>query len=377
MKKKLLFLVSHVSFFISHRLPIAISAKQKGYEVIVVFGELDADTKVLSNEDIDFFHISIERGGKNFLKDLKSIYLIWKIFKKIKPNIVHLVTIKPYLYGGIIARLTKVPCVVSAVSGLGSVFIQKNFINKILRILLYPIYKFSFNHPNQCVIVQNRDDAELLTSWGVLDKNKIQLVKGSGVNLNDFKQLEESQGIPTVSFVARLLRDKGIYEFVTAANLIQKRNIKANFLIAGDLDLKNPSGLKVKDLDILKKNKNLEILGHQNNIAELYFKSHIVCLPSYREGLPKALIEAAAASRAVITTDVPGCRDVIIPDKSGILVPVKDSKKLADAIEYLIDNPEVRVSMGKEGRKFAEDNFKIENIIINHLEIYKNLQKKI
>ena len=117
-------------------------------------------------------------------------------------------------------------------------FIQKNFINKILRILLYPIYKFSFNHPNQCVIVQNRDDAELLTSWGVLDKNKIQLVKGSGVNLNDFKQLEESQGIPTVSFVARLLRDKGIYEFVTAANLIQKRNIKANFLIAGDLDLK-------------------------------------------------------------------------------------------------------------------------------------------
>ena len=131
-----------------------------------------------------------------------------------------------------------------------------------------------------------------------------------------------------------------IYEFVSAANLIRKRNIKANFLIAGDLDLKNPSGLKVKDLDILKKNKNIEILGHQNNIAELYFKSHIVCLPSYREGLPKALIEAAAASRAVITTDVPGCRDVIIPDKSGILVPVKDSKKLADAIEYLIDNPE-------------------------------------
>ena len=131
--------------------------------------------------------------------------------------------------------------------------------------------------------------------------------------------MEESQGIPTVSFVARLLRDKGIYEFVTAANLIQNVILKLIF-DSWRFRLKNPSGLKVKDLDILKKNKNLEILGHQNNIAELYFKSHIVCLPSYREGLPKALIEAAAASRAVITTDVPGCRDVIIPDKSGILV---------------------------------------------------------
>ena len=183
---------------------------------------------------------------------------------------------------------------------------------------------------------------------------KVCLIKGSGVNLRDFTNLEEPTGIPVVCFAARLLRDKGVNEYFLAAKLIKERGINAKFLIVGDLDSKNPSGLDLKDLKKLKSQKIVKFLGYINDIPKLYSRSNIICLPSYREGLPKSLVEAAAASRAVVTTDVAGCKDAIIPNKTGILVPVRDHKKLANALQWLIQNPQKRISMGKEGRKFAE-----------------------
>ena len=144
-------------------------------------------------------------------------------------------------------------------------------------------------------------------------------------------------------------------------------------MLAGDLDINNPTGLNLDDLKKIKDGGHVKILGYQKDISILYTKSHIICLPSYREGLPKSLIEAAAASRAVVTTDVPGCRDAIIPNKTGLLVPAKDSQKLADALQWLIENPKERIAMGKEGRKFAEKEFPIEKIIQNHLDIYEDL----
>lgn len=375
MKKKLLILVSHLSFFISHRLELAVASKDMGYKLKVVFGELDADLKILNDLDIDYLHLPIQRGGTNFLQDIRSIYFIWKLFRKVRPDILHLVTIKPYLYGGIIARLTNVKCVVSAISGLGSLFIHKNFKSKLIRLFLYPIYKFALNHRNQFVIVQNKEDSNTLIRWGVLKPKKIKLIKGSGVNIKEFTQLNEIDGIPTVCFAARLLKDKGVYEFVLAAELLRKKGIVAKFILAGDIDKKNPSSLSLNDLGKLKENKNIEVLGHHQNIKELYRESHIVCLPSYREGLPKSLIEAAAASRAIVTTDVPGCRDAIIPNVSGLLVPSNDSKKLADAIEWLILNPKERILMGKAGRKLATSEFNIDKVIKKHLIIYDELLK--
>ncbi len=377
MKKKLLILVSHLSFFISHRLEIAVASKDMGYELKVVFGELDADLKILNDLGIDYLHLPIQRGGTNFLQDIKSMYFIWKLFRKVRPDILHLVTIKPYLYGGIIARLTNVKCVVSAVSGLGSLFIHKNFKSKLIRLFLYPIYKFALNHRNQYVIFQNEEDSNVLVRWGVLNSNKIKLIKGSGVKIEEFTQLNETEGIPTVCFAARLLKDKGVYEFVLAAELLKKKGIIARFILAGDIDKKNPSSLSLQELNKLKDNKNIEVLGYHQNIKELYKKSHIVCLPSYREGLPKSLIEAAAACRAIVTTDVPGCRDAIIPNVSGLLVPLNDSKKLADAIEWLILNPKERILMGKAGRKLAISEFNIDKVIKKHLLIYDELLKTI
>mgnify|MGYP005993915409 CR=1 FL=1 len=373
MKKKLLFLVSHASFFISHRLQIAKSAKKNGYEVIIVFGEIDVDIKTLKEIDINYFCIPIQRGGTNFFKDIKSLYFIWSIFKKIKPDIVHLVTIKPYLYGGIIARIVKIPCVVSAVSGLGSLFIQQNLISRFLRLLLYPFFRLAFNHLNQKIIVQNKEDEKELIKWGVLNPIKVKLLKGSGVNLENFTSFDELTETPVVCFAARLLRDKGVNDFVSAAQLLNERGVKAKFYLAGDLDINNPTSLTRDDLNKIRKKGYIKILGYQKDIPKLYANSHIICLPSYREGMPKSLVEAAAASRAVVTTDVPGCRDAIIPNETGLLVPIKNPKKLADALQRLIEHPQERIAMGKAGRKFAEKEFPIEKIVQNHLDIYKDL----
>jgi glycosyltransferase involved in cell wall biosynthesis len=372
--KKLLILVNYLSFFLSHRLPIAEASLAEGYEVFIGYGELrGADPKLLEQRGFKVNIVPMHPGGVNLFKDLKTLYNVWNFFNKVKPDIAHLITIKPYLYGGIISRLTGVPSLVSAVSGLGTLFIGKDFKSSLLRLLLYPIYKLAFNHLNQKVIIQNEDDLKVLVNWGVLNPFKAKLLKGSGVNLENFVNLNEPSGIPKICFAARLLRDKGVFEFVSAARLLKERGINARFYLAGDLDDNNPTGLNLDDLNKIEKEGHVEILGFHRDIPSLYAISNIICLPSYREGLPKGLIEAAAASRAVVTTDVPGCRDAIIPNKTGLLVPVKDSRKLADALQWLIENPHKRIAMGKAGRKLAEKEFLIDKIVLDHLDIYQNL----
>ena len=373
-KKKLLILVNYLSFFLSHRLPIAEASLAKGFDVFIGYGELrGADPKLLEKKGFKVNFVPMQPGGINFFKDLKTIYYIWSLFKKINPDIIHLVTIKPYLYGGLISRLTGVPSLVSAVSGLGSLFISKNLKSRFLRLLLYPLYKLAFNHANQKIIVQNEDDLKALIQWGVLKGSKTRLIKGSGVELKKFKNLNEPEGIPTICFAARLIKDKGVFEFVAAAKILKEQGVKARFLLAGDLDTNNPSGLSADDLYKLKNKGFIEIMGYYKDIASLYAKSNIICLPSYREGFPKSLIEAAAASRTVVTTDVPGCRDAIIPNKTGLLVPVEDSLKLAEALRWLIENPKKRITMGRAGRKLAEKEFPVKKIVNEHLDIYLDL----
>jgi len=374
---KVLILVNDLSSFVSNRLPIAEKLISKQFKVYIAYGELGgADLKKLKDKGLKTFHVQMRRGGVNILEDIKSFYFIWKLIRNLCPDILHLVTIKPYLYGGVISRILNVPCVVSAVAGLGSVFIQQNLKSKFLRILLYPLYIFAFGHPNQYIILQNKDDKKFLLKWGVIKPNKICLIPGSGVKLENFVKLTEYKTLPRVCFVGRLIKEKGIYDFISAAKLLKKRDIKAKFLVAGNKDLKNPSGLNNENLKKIKTEGFVKLLGYQKNIPILYSKSHIICLPSYREGMPKALIDAAAASRAIVTTNVPGCRQSIIPNVSGLLVPIKSPRKLADAIQWLIENPVKRINMGKNGRKLAKKKFEINKIVKLHLDIYLKLLKK-
>ena len=373
---KLAILINDLSFFCSHRLPIAEAAKNKEFQIVIGYGELGGvDPMFLIQKGINVSFVPMKRGDINIFNNLKTFFHICRFFKKEKPDIAHLVTIKPYLFGGLIARLVGIPSIVSAVSGLGTLFVHRDLKSRFLRFLIYPIYWLSFNHLNQIIIFQNKEDAKVLIRWGVLNSNKVRFLTGSGVQLEKFVNLEENSGVPVVCFAARLLVDKGVYDFISAAKLLKKRGVKARFLLAGDLDIQNPTGLEIDNLNKIKDEGFVEILGFQKDIPSLYASAHIICLPSYREGLPKSLMEAAAASRAVVTTDVPGCRDAIIPNKTGLLVPVRNSEALANAIQDLIENSKKRKTMARAGRKLAEKDFAIEKIVDAHLKIYEDLHR--
>ena len=376
MKKNLIYLVHSLEYFISHRVAIALKAKDCGYRITVIYGELgnNVNTKSLSKSGIKCIYLPIDRGGFSILKDFRSFIYILYYFIKFKPDLVHLVSIKPYLYGGIAARIAGVPAAVSAITGLGTLF-DKKLKYRLLRIIFYPLFKFAFSHANQIIIVQNHDNLNRLVSWGVAKKKFFYLICGSGTNLSKFKNLIEPSRAITICFCGRLLHDKGVFDFINAAKIIKKRAIKTKFLLAGNLDPKNISSLSKKELKNIKKEKIVDVVGYQRDIPRLFARSNIICLPSYGEGLPKVLIEAAAASRAVVTTAIPGCRDAIIANKTGLLVPVKNPKKLADAFEYLIKHPARRLTMGKAGRKLAEKKFSIERVVKAHISIYQKLIK--
>ena len=376
--KKIIYFINDLSFFCSHRLPIAIAALNKGLKVTICYGEEGKNfTRPKELKKFNLKLVPMVRGNLNIIHELKLIYNIWKFLDSEKPDIIHLITIKPYLYGGIIARYIGIPCVVSAVSGMGSLFIHNNLKSKFIRIILYPIYRLAFNHSNQIVITQNKDDAKLLSTWVSVEKKKIKLIKGSGVHINNYLNIDENLKIPVVCFASRLLIDKGVTEFISAAKLLINKGIKCKFYLAGDIDIQNPSSLDNSDLINLKKEGFVKVLGYKKNIPKLFSRSSIICLPSYREGFPKTLMEAAAAKRAVITTDVPGCKDAVIVNKTGLIVPVKDSNSLAEAIQVLILNPSKRKKMGREGRKLAEKEFDIKNIVLENINIYDKLIRRL
>lgn len=305
------------------------------------------------------------------------MWQLFKLFIELQPDIVHMITIKPYLYGGIAGKMANVPAVVSAVSGLGFVFINTGFKAKLLRALLYPLYKLAFSHKNQFIIFQNSDDADLLTNWLDINPSKVCLICGSGVDLNEYQYSVEPTGKPIVIFVARLVADKGIREFIDASQIIHSNGIEVDFWVVGDLDGGNPASITKAEMVSWKKLPNVKVIGFQKNISSLYSKSNIVCLPSYREGLPKCLIEAAACGRAVVITDVPGCRDAIEANKTGLLVSTNNAVALSAAIEYLIENPDERKNMGAAGRTLAEKEFSIEKIVAEHMKIYYKVLDKV
>lgn len=369
---KILFVVNDPAFFLSHRLPIALAAKAEGHEVHVATaaGKASDDIRAYG---FPFHVLPLSRSGRNLLHELASLIAIYCLFRSLKPDLVHLVTIKPVLYGGIAARLARVQAVVAAVSGLGFVFLASGFKARIVRVVVTVFYRFALGHKNLRVIFQNTDDRDLLVGLKVLPANKAVIIRGSGVDLSICKYVPEPEGIPVVVMASRLLKDKGVWEFVFAAKEINARGVSARFILAGDMDQGNPASLSLAEIEFIKQDGAVIVTGYCADIASLFSTVHVVVLPSYREGLPKVLVEAAACGRAVVTTNVPGCRDAIDPDQTGLLVPAYDGHALADAVVRLLEQPKLRQSMGATGRVLAENEFDIKRIVQKHLDVYHEL----
>lgn len=368
---KILYIVNEPWFFLSHRLPIAIAAQEQGHTVHIATRAGDAVQEIL---DKGFVHheLSLSRNGSRVPSELNSLFLIWQLINNVKPDVLHLVTIKPVLYGGIASRFTSVKKVVAAVSGLGTLFLAEGIKADLKRKVGVGLYRFALHSKKTTVILQNPDDKQLLIDLKAVKAEKTTLIRGSGIDLSTFQAFPETiNDTPVVTFAARLLFDKGLAEYIKAIKLLNKKGVIAHYQIVGDLDLGNNTSATEQDLEQWKAISNLVVLGYQKDMSAVFRDSNIVVLPSYREGLPKVLIEAAASGRAVITTDVPGCRDAIEVNKTGLLVPVKNSNALANAIEKLLTDTELRVEMGIAGRQLAEREFAIEKVIEQHLSIYQ------
>ncbi|UCN01138.1 glycosyltransferase family 4 protein [Sulfurimonas sp. SWIR-19] len=367
MTKKILFVVNVDWFFLSHRLPLALEALKKGYEVYIACGITDKK-EVLESFGLKVLPLNISRGATGVKGEVQAFSEIYKTLKKTNPDVVHFVTIKPVLYGGIASRFLDIGKKVFSISGLGFVFIKQGFKAAIVKNIVKGMYQFALGGKNSYVIVQNPDDKSVIRSISNLP---VVTIRGSGVDLSQYNYIKENTENIKVSMACRLLKDKGVFEYVEAAKVLKTRGIDVEFELYGDIDLDNPASLTDEDVRKIQADGFVTVHSFSNDIASVFSNANIVVLPSYREGLPKVLIEAAACGRAVVTTDVPGCRDAIEPDITGILCKVRDAVSLADAIEKLILDNELRNAMGKAGRQLAEREFDIKKVVQKHFEIYE------
>lgn len=373
MKKKILYLVTEDRYFYTHRLPLAKAMVEKGYQVFVVTrgDKLKAEFEKAGLKVIPF---AFNRKGINPFKEVAKLIQLIKIYKKIKPDLVHHIAIKPVIHGSIAARIIKIPKVVNAIAGLGTVFSDNTFLTRMIRPVVNSLFRLLLNAPNSTVIIQNLEDQTQLEKQGV-KKKQFVLIRGAGVDTDQFIFIEEPDEIPKIVLTSRMLWNKGIGELIEATRILRRENLQFEVWLVGDCDPGNLSSIPELTIKSWVDEGLVKWLGLRDDIAEIWHQSHIAVLPSYREGLPKSLLEAAACGKPIVTTDVPGCREVVKEGVNGFLVPAKDPCALAAALKKLIENPELRKVMGGRSRQIAEKEFSSEKVIAETLAIYVGLEK--
>lgn len=367
---RLLYIVARAEYFLSHRLALAKEAQAAGYTVAVATTQF-CEKNICQLAGFEIFFTRFKRGGINPFAELKTIFDLIKVFKKNQPDIVHNVALKPALYGSAIARFYKIPTI-NAINGFGYIFTSNHLKARLLRPFIKFALKWILNHSSVHVIVQNQQD--YLECKTLLPKCSLSLVLGSGVDAKIFYPVSSYQGTFTFTLVARMLWSKGVREFVEAAKIFIKNNPekKIRFLLVGAPDPENPEAISLEILRKWNQEGVVKWLGAHDNIQEIYSQTHVAVLPSYREGLPKSLLEAMACGLPIITTDAVGCRD-IIDGTNGIKVPVKNVEALVKAFEECVANPKMCKAMGKQGRIKAENVYSIDIINRQILDIYRKI----
>lgn len=368
-QKRLCISTNTVEFFLSHRLGLAKKAKANGFDVHII-APPSINSEKITSEGFKFHALPMKRKGLNPLSEIILLFRFSKLILRIKPDIYHGFTIKPVVYGLITCQFKKVPVRIVTITGLGFIFLKGGPIGWILRGLVGFLYKFSLQFATK-VIFQNEEDKSLFKSKHWLNDVSAEVIPGTGVDINRFSPGDFYDQKPTFIFPARFLRDKGIIELSVAVQKIPKE-IDFEVLLCGSLDAGNRASILQAELNKILLDRRFRHLGQVKDMTEVLKGDRVVILPSYREGLSLALLEAAASGLAIITTDVPGCRDVVENGKNGILVPVKDSDFLSKAILRLALSKDERLAMGKRSREIAVQKFDKELVLSRHLEIYKS-----
>jgi glycosyltransferase involved in cell wall biosynthesis len=370
--KTIIYFVSEDWYFCSHRMPIARKALAEGFKVVVIT-RVNKHRGIIESEGFELAPIEIKRSGKNLFQEFKTISTLYSYYKKYKPDIVHHVAIKPVIYGTLVAQFIGSIKIVNAMAGLGYIFISNKKKVKLLRFFIHQLFRFLFRSKNSQLILQNKDDLEYFLKNKLVNNDNVAIIRGSGVNIEQFTFMNEVKDTPIVMLASRMLWDKGVGEFVEAAKILEQEGVEARFVLVGENDSENPASISNSQLNEWNELDTVEWWGEKTDMHKVLAQSSIVCLPSYREGLPKVLLEAASCGRAIIATDVPGCREIVHNGKNGILVPIKNSNSLANAIKELINNPEKRKSMGINGRRLVESEFSEEIVVSQTLKVYQEL----
>lgn len=375
MKKKLFIVVNQDFFFLSHRLPIGIAAKDAGYDVTIVSEDTGVSNKI-REAGLKTIDLPINKAGTNIKDEIKLFIFLYKLFLREKPDIVHLVGLKTMLWGSIACRLAGIKAMVSAVCGLGVLFDEEHA-NSLMTHSILKALRVTHKKKRLAVIFQNNDDKAIFLNAKIMKEEQCAFTNGSGINLQNYNYTPEpTDELIKIIFTARMVEDKGTLVLIDAAKKLEpKYKGKVQFLLCGGLDT-NPNGITKEMLESKCDGDYIQWLGHRKDVLDLLKQSHIMAFPSwYREGLPKSVIEAEAIGRPVVTTDSVGCRDTVINGHNGIMVPIKDSEALATALKTLMDNPELRQTMGKNAREFAVKRFDIKDVVKVHMDVYDNILK--
>lgn len=370
-RPKVLYLVTEDWYFCSHRLPVARAARDAGAEVVVAT-RVGEDAGRIEAEGFRLVRLGWRRGGTNPLGELVSLGAVIGLYLRERPDLAHHVAMKPVLYGGLAAILAGTPAVVQAITGLGYLFIGGGWRARLLGPLARALLRLVLNRPRVHVVVQNPDDRALLRRR-LIGHDRVTLIAGSGVDTARLRPMPEPDGVPVAVLVGRMLKDKGVVELVGAARLLRDRGVALEVRLVGPPDPHNPASIPEATLNAWRQAGVVAWAGRTRDIAAVWRDAHIAVLPSYREGLPKALLEAAACGRPLVATDVPGCRQVVRDGETGLLVPARSVVPLADALQRLAGDPGLRRRLGANARRLVEAEFAEAPVVAATLGLYRRL----
>ena len=370
--KRLLFVVTEDWYFVSHRLYMATVAVKAGYKVALL-SRTSKYQELIEESGIEVINWSLNRRSRNLISEFKAFREISEVIDRFKPDIVHSVALKPILYSALQLKRKNTYANIYALGGLGFVFSSSKLKAQILRSFLVIILRWVLGGERVRVILQNPDDFNLLLRLKVITNNKTRLIRGVGVDTKLFSPSPKLHDKPIVLLPARILWDKGIADFVEIANRMKSYEINVRFVLVGDPDPHNPESVSILQLEEWLKKGVVEWWGHKEEMQNIYQQATIVCLPSYREGLPKSLLEAASCALPIVTYDVPGSREVVIDGINGFLVPLKDEHALLNAIKKLLNDASLCDKFGQAGRELAIREFSQQKIASETKKIWEEV----
>ncbi len=368
-----LYVVNEATFFLSHRLRLACEARNCGFRVVIVCGEQTGESQ-LAAHGFEYRTIPLSRSSFNPLRELRTYLALKQVYRAEQPDLVHHVTIKPVIYGTRIARRMQVAAVVNAIPGLGFVFTRRGKWAWLRRRLVSAMYRSALRHPNMRLILQNREDLDGFIANMHVAPSQTCLIRGAGVDLEEFSFAPEPEAPLSFILVARMLADKGVRQFVEAARNVKALKPSWRFTLLGGVDPGNPASLSAAELESWDAEGVVHWAGHRTDVVDCMRDHHIVCLPTYyREGLPKSLLEAAAIGRAMIASDIPGCRDIVRDGVTGLAVAPRDAPALAAAMVRLGEDGALRERLRNAARSRAEEIFSVEDVVHDTFLVYEEL----